>query len=165
MKKISLTRGQFALVDDEDYGWLMQWNWHANLTPWGFCATRARKRSDGPGMRCILMHREIMGTPEGMQVDHINHDSLDNRKQNLRNCTASENQHNMSLQRGSSKYKGVNWCRQRSKWQARITFERERIWLGLFDSEEEAARAYDEAAQELFGEFAYLNFSREEVLV
>lgn len=104
------------------------------------------------------LHRMIMNAPSGVEVDHINGDTLDNRRCNLRLCTHAENQYNQRSHGGSSKFKGVSWDKQSQKWHAYINKEYGRVNLGLFDDEEGAAFAYDVAARILFGEFARLNF-------
>lgn len=103
-------------------------------------------------------HRMIMNASSGMQVDHINGDTLDNRRCNLRLCTCAENAQNRKLQGGSSNFKGVHWYRRDKKWYAQIRVNKGLIHLGYFDDEEGAAFAYDVAARILFGEFARLNF-------
>lgn len=107
------------------------------------------------------MHRIIVDAPAGMVVDHINHDALDNRRANLRVCTQSQNLGNQIRKLGSSKYKGVSWHKAAQKWHARIQKNDAHVSLGLFDSETDAARAYDSAAREHFGEFALCNFDTE----
>lgn len=152
MKKIGLTRGLYALVDDEDYEYLNQWKW---------CAMKNRKRfysmrvvwGDKP--KTILMHRLIMNTPKGMEVDHIDHNCLNNQKNNLRNCKPEQNQMNR-LARGRSKYLGVSY--KKKYIVAQIKHNYKTIYLGYFKSEEDAAMAYDNKARELFGEYANLNF-------
>lgn len=161
MKKVPLTQGQFALVDDEDYEWLMQWKWFAMKTPHGFVAVRNRGSWDEPGTATIYMHREIMETAQGMEVDHIDHNKLNDQRYNLRNCSALQNKCNKRSYYGTSKYKGVSWNKKANKWMSRIASKGEHIHLGYYDDEEEAARVYDEAAKELFGEFAELNFPEE----
>lgn len=118
----------------------------------------------GPTRKVWFLHRDIMGNPEGMVVDHINGDKLDNRKCNLRICTVRENVINSGSKGGASQYKGVSWDKDRQKWLAQIKNHRESIFIGRFDLEEEAARAYDEKAKELHREFAWLNFP-EKVIV
>ena len=108
------------------------------------------------------MHRQILNVPEGLEIDHKNHNMLDNRKYNIRTCSKAENQHNRKTQKHSSKYKGVSWHKERRKWRTRICNNGKEFSLGLFDSEIEAAKAYDQKAKELFGEFAYLNFEEKE---
>ena len=109
------------------------------------------------------MHRFILGlTDPKIKVDHINHNGLDNRKSNLR---FGSHQHNVFNRRPNlhavSLYKGVRWNTQRNKWMAYITIDGKGIYLGVFDNEEDAARAYDAKATEVFGEYAYLNFPEE----
>lgn len=112
------------------------------------------------------MHRAIIDAPNGMVVDHINGDSLDNRRSNLRLATSQENNRNAKKAAGkmrvmSSQYKGLSRVKdglRSKKWRAMLAIDRKRIHLGHFNTEEEAARAYDAAAKEHFGEFARLNF-------
>lgn len=104
------------------------------------------------------LHRMVMNAPYGVQVDHINGDTLDNRRCNLRLCSHAENQHNKNSQAGTSKYKGVYLYKRDKKWRAMIAKNKKNIHLGYFNDEIQAAHAYDEAARQLFGEFARLNF-------
>lgn len=105
------------------------------------------------------MHRLIMNTPDHLVCDHINHNGIDNRKQNLRNCTKKQNRANSrSLAKSSSKYKGVCWDKSCKKWCAYIKNNDKRTHLGYFEDEAEAARAHDRAAKKIRGEFAALNF-------
>ncbi len=107
------------------------------------------------------MHRLIMNAPAGLVVDHIDGNSLNNRKTNLRICTQAQNIHNSRPRRNrSSKYKGVFWNKVNKKWSVSIRKGDKRIYLGGFDDEIEAALAYDRKAEELFGEFAYLNMPK-----
>jgi hypothetical protein len=151
---ILLTKGLAAIVDDEGYADLSQYRWYAG----GNGYARRDKRDHEPGVRSILMHRAIMLPGPGFVVDHINGDGLDNRRSNLRVCTFAENMANQSRHRDSvSRFKGVCWCKRDSRWKALICGQH----LGRFDTEEEAARAYDRAALERFGEFARLNFGKD----
>lgn len=157
MKEIPLTQGKVALVDDEDYDWLMQWKWCAALSRgsrnWYAVAYINGKRT--------LMHRFIMNAQKGQTLDHINGDGLYNCKSNLRFCTPTQNTQNQKLRENtSSKYKGVSWYLRAKKWQASIMYNKKYIHLGHFTDEEKAARAYDNAAVVLFKEFARLNFRR-----
>ena len=153
MKEILLSQGRVALVDDDMFEYLNQWKWYCNN---GGYATR---NSTGLHRTIIRMHREIMNTPNGMETDHINGNSLDNRKENLRVCTHSENMHNRKVRTHiSSGYKGVHWHRHNKKWEAYIRIHSKRIFLGYFSDPAEAAHAYDKAAKNLFGEFARPNF-------
>lgn len=112
---------------------------------------------NGRAVMCFL-HRVIMNAPPGVEVDHINGNTLDNRRCNLRICTHKENGRNQKSHGGSSKYKGVSWHKQRRKWQAQIKVDGKNIHLGYFDDEEGTAFTYDVAARILFGDFARLNF-------
>lgn len=105
------------------------------------------------------MHRAILNVPKGYKTDHRNHNGLDNRKQNLRIATNSENQQNQKIRKnGTSQYKGVSWNSKHKLWYAQIKLNNKVKWLGDYKNEIEAAKAYDEAAKELFGEFALTNF-------
>jgi len=153
-KIIALTRGQNALVDTEDFEWLSKYNWFAHWCPdtRSFYALRA-----GPNHRSIPMHREILNCSPRQQGDHINHDTLDNRKLNLRKCRKAMNNRNQRRRiDNTSGFKGVSW--HYNKWRSRIMVNKIPMNIGGFDTIEEAARAYDAAAKEFHGEFAYFNF-------
>lgn len=152
-KLIPLSQGKHAIVDDEDYDFLMQWKWYYN--------GRYVARRDRDTGRIIYMHWEIIGKPEkGNVVDHINGNSLNSQKKNLRICTPAENMRNRkkTLSKVSSQYKGVTWHKQASKWTVHISINFKKKYLGLFTSELDAAKAYDTAAREYHGDFARLNF-------
>lgn len=158
MPKIALTQGRYAIVDEEDYERVSRFKWYAHREPrkHGPDAFYAQRQN---GKKEERMHRVILGlTDPKVDVDHINRDGLDNRRCNLRAVTQSENSRNMESIHGSSKYKGVGFSKSAQKWQARITKDYKAHYLGLFTSEEDAARAYDAKAMEIFGEFARLNF-------
>ena len=155
---IPLTRGQFTVVDAEDYLWLSQYQWFAEGTAGHFYAVR---KENG---RSIKMHRQIMNAPDHLVVDHIDHDGLNNRRENLRICTFAENCRNLRASRHkSSKYKGVHWHKRNHKWAVQVTCDHKRNHLGYFGDEIDAAKAYDRAALELFGEFASLNLPEEKI--
>jgi hypothetical protein len=159
-RRIPLTKGYTALVDDEDYERFGELAWCALIADDGHVYARRTARIDGR-RRTILLHRVILGDPPDHKVDHINGDTLDCRRSNLRRATSVENGRNRTRisRRNTSGYHGVTWHKRAGKWQAGIRIEGRFIYLGLFDDPEPAAAAYDEAAREHFGEFApQLNF-------
>ncbi len=147
--------GRNVLVDEDDLQWLTKVRWRSYKTK-----TKSREVRYAMAGN-ILMHRLIMGLErkDGKIVDHINGDGLDNRKANLRIATAQQNVGNMKKWRGKHRYKGVRYCNKSERWIASIVVDRKLIHLGVWMTEEQAARAYDEAAVEYRGEFANLNFS------
>lgn len=154
MKEIQLTRGLVALIDDEDYELVSQYNWHARRGNNTFYATVKNSIH-------IHMHRLILGLDKNdLEVDHIDGNGLNNQRSNLRKATSTQNKVNRPKVHigSSSQYKGVCWDKNRNKWQANITVDYKLKYLGRFNSEEEAARAYDKAASELHGEYSILNF-------
>ena len=148
---IPLTRGRFALVDAADYEWLSRCKWCVT----GQDRPYACRHDSG---KTIYMHREIMNTPAGLCVDHINGHSLDNRRCNLRNCTHADNMRNRRGNSGRSLYKGVTFQAHCGKYKASIGAKGCPKHIGYYDDPAEAARAYDRKARELFGPFAWLNF-------
>lgn len=158
MRKIPLTKEKFALVDDEDYEWLNQFKWHYAGNG---CARRNTSKVWGKPIH-VSMHRVIMSCPDGLVVDHINGDRLDNQKQNLRICTQSENSMNRVLASNNTcGYKGVYWHKGKKRWYAHITINGKQKHIGLFKNIHDAARRYNEKALELFGEFAKVNVINE----
>jgi hypothetical protein len=153
---IPLTQGQNAIVDAADYEWLNQWPWYAD---WG-----GRKKNfyvqRFQGRKVIRMHRFILGCKKRSEHgDHINGNTLDNRRANLRKCTVTQNNRNMRLpQHNTSGFKGVSWEKRRGQWETYITIKNKKKHLGYFSSREDGARAYDKAAKKHFGKFALLNF-------
>ena len=163
---IVLKDGTRALVDASDLEDLSRYTWLAMRRGNETRAYRAGNRRAGEP-RTVFMHRHILRAPDGLQVDHINHDPLDNRRCNLRLCTQAQNSANRrKLKTWSSRFKGVYWRSGQDKWVALIRAHNKRIFLGHHDSEEAAAMMYDAAALREFGEFACLNFPerREESL-
>lgn len=156
-REIQLTQGKVAIVDDEDYAALSKYKWFAVKNKNRFYA--ARKHLTLSGSRNLFMHLVIANTPKGFQTDHRNGDSLDNRRSNLRTCTQVQNQHNVGRRAdNTSGYKGVSWVPRERKWLATIQNNGKRIYIGRFNTADEAGRAYDDKAQELHGEFARTNF-------
>ena len=154
MKQIELTQGQYAIVDDDDFDEINQYNWCFNQ---GY-AVRNVKVSKGK-YNSQYMHRFVTNCSDDMDVDHINHDKLDNRKSNLRVCSTSENMRNQQIRTvaKTSVYKGVTFNKQAGKWMAQIVLDGKRKYLGYFTNETDAAIAYNNAAIEFFGEFALIN--------
>jgi len=152
---ISLTQGKFAIVDAADYDRLAEHKWYAHTNKARHFYAERKCRGG-----IIAMHRAILDVPPGLFCDHKNHNTLDNRRCNLRICTPAQNSYNrLPDAGGTSRYKGVHWDKDRRKWQAGIRHKGRLIHLGYYDYEADAAIAYDDRAVELFGEFACLNFN------
>lgn len=156
-RQIPLSKGYVAIVDAENYEWLNQWTWMAlKARNTVYAIRRGQKKSEG--RKNIYMHRQIMQTPPGMQTDHRDGDGLINCRENLRNCTHSQNQRNQRPQKGvTSEHKGVSWNEKTKKWIAQIKANGKQKYLGSFTSELDAASAYNAAALKYHGEFARLN--------
>jgi hypothetical protein len=152
MKTLPLTQGRVAIVDDEDHEFLSQWKWSV----W----TSGRKPYAGryEGRKLVLMHRVLNGTAEGMLTDHIDCDTLNNRRSNLRDATPLQNVMNKVGKRGgTSRFKGVwfdRWQKGAKQWRTAIRLSGKLHYLGWFASEQEAGAAYASAARHHFGEFA-----------
>lgn len=147
---IPLTHGKFTIIDTEDYFSIGRFKW--GLSDQGYAI-----RTDNNGKN-IRMHRIVINPPVNLEVDHINRNKLDNRRENLRIATRSQNQHNTPPRKNNkSGFKGVSWSNSNQKWLVNITSNSKMTHIGFFNTKEEAARAYNIAAQERFGEFAYLN--------
>ena len=159
--EIPLTQGEYAIVDDDDYDYLMQWKWSVLSPGTGknklYAARALRKGEPGyvPKWK-MRMHHAVVG--EVTLVDHKNGDGLDNRRSNLRVATIAQNNYNLPA-RGFVPFKGVRVYGD--QFTAHIVAEGTALRLGIFDTEEEAAHAYDAAARVHHAEFAYLNFPEE----
>lgn len=152
--QIPLGRGHVALIDEADFPTIEPFRWHALVRRGVVYAGACPGKKDR-----LLMHRLIMGATKGTVVDHISHDGLDNRRSNLRVCSQSQNQANQLVQantRKTSRFKGVS-LNKGGRWSATIQVRGQRLRLGTFGSEDDAARAYDQAANDAFGEFACTN--------
>lgn len=159
MIEIPLTRGQVALIDDEDFELVSRHKWCAwwNPNTKSFYALTNIRKPDGK-RTMLKMHRLIMNAQPGEEVDHINHLTLDNRKSELRLCTGSQNQHNAGKRAdNTSGYKGVAWHKNNQKWQAKIKLNGKNKHLGYFTTPELAYEAYCKSAHELHGEFAMVS--------
>lgn len=147
---IVLSKGKFATVDSEDHGSLCRFNWSAVKGGRTFYAVRYE------GRKQIFMHRQITDAPGNLVVDHVDHNGLNNCKNNLRVCTRAQNGLNQRTRKNkTSKYKGVYYHKRDKRYCAQISYKGKRYYLGTFKNELDAAMAYDEAARELFGEFAF----------
>lgn len=153
MREIPLTKGKFAIVDDADFAAVSQYKWHFSR---GYAVATPSRRG-----KHIFMHRLILNPPLGFQTDHVDGNGLNNRRQNLRVATCRQNQQNgrkrilMSGRPTSSRYKGVHWHKRDKRWHVRIRDNSgRRMWLGAFEFEDDARRAYQEAALRIHGKFA-----------
>jgi hypothetical protein len=155
-KTIPLTLGQMARVDAEDYEALACFKWQALWSPdvRSFYAGRSAQH----GVR--QMHRVILGLTvgDGLKVDHINHDTLDNRRENIRVATNAENCRNQRIRSDNKTgFRGVVWREEMQKYRAHIRTNGVRVNLGHFDTAEDAALAYNAAAIKHHGAFALIN--------
>ena len=157
---IPMAQPKYAKVDPGDYERLRKHEWLTKKGRKSFYAQRRVPKGKAGKETLIYMHQMVVKVPEGMVVDHINHDGMDNRSGNLRAATYSQNLYNRKKRSGAtqSKYKGIYFRKKSRKWQAGIMCNKKRIELGYFRDEIEAAKAYDRAAMKYHGEFACLNF-------
>ena len=161
-RRIYLGEGEWTILDQQDYYRLGDLKWTISGNGRKFYAARFVKI--GPGKtKTLRLHREIMNPPPGLLVDHKNGNGLDNRRTNLRPATRSQNMYNKpkTKSKTSSRFIGVCFDKSRRKWETRIYYQKRKIWLGRFDSEIDAARAYDRASIKYHGEFARFNFPEE----
>jgi hypothetical protein len=154
---------KYAKVDPADYKRLRKYKYIAKKGRNCFYAQILEPKVETGKKLPMHMHQMILEVPKGMVVDHINYDGMDNRNANLRAATRAQNSRNRKKffkSDGSkqSKYKGVSWHKKTDKWMAAITFNTKHIYLGLFENDIDAAKAYDEASKKYHGEFGRLNF-------
>ena len=161
MPIIRLTQSKQALVDSIDADFLSQWKWYFSPLPDGTgYAARNRSLKINPQRKTILMHRVIAersGLDMGLEIDHRDGDKLNNRRDNLRIATSSQNKMNRPPSKGSSRFKGVSWRASRNKWRATINIDGKSKHIGYFTTELEAAIAYNKFAIQHQGPFARLN--------
>ena len=155
MKRIKLTRGKFALVDDRDYEWLNQWKWWAGKHRYNFYAERWEWKN---GKRTnIKMQYAILGKKKGYVIDHIDRNGLNNQRSNLRFATIRQNNINKRMHKNNtSGYMGVYWHKHCKKWAACIRKNGKSIHLGLFEKPEKASVVYKEATKKYHEGFASL---------
>jgi len=149
--EMSLTRGKVTLIDKVDLAAALTYRWHAHFDgAYWSVASHAHPT--------LYLHRLLLNAPEDRYVDHINGDGLDNRRVNIRLATNGQNQWNSRKRLGTTScYKGVHFRKDRARWYARIKYCQRSYHIGTFESERDAAHAYNMKARELFGEFARLN--------
>lgn len=152
--KASAKHGLMTDVDEEDIARLEPYTLVVQFlrgeTPYVYLRSKGQKQ--------IGLSRFIVGAKHGDIVDHINGDTLNNKRSNLRICTAAQNQMNRKAHGVASKYRGVTWGPRQKKWRAAIQKDRKQHHIGYFMIEEDAARAWDARAKKLYGEFARFNF-------
>lgn len=155
MKEIKLTQNKIALVSEIDFEKINQYKWHYHNAGYALRTCHEPRNGGKQKTSKVYMHHAIMGKVKGKVVDHIDHNTLNNCRENLRICSISENHMNVvkSKKNKSSIYKGVYLNKREGRWYAKA----KGIWIGIFDIEKEAAIAYNKKASELFGEFALLN--------
>jgi hypothetical protein len=155
-RKIELTRGFEAIIDDEDFERVSKYKWRANVTSWGTYAV-TWMRIEGRGQH-VYLQRFLLGLPRDKLITFANGDKLDNRRINLKYTTRSKSQ--MGRPRRSNNrtgFKGVSFNKAAEKYKSYIKKDGKLHYLGLHATAKEAAAAYNEKAKELYGEFAGLN--------
>ena len=160
-KKKEIT--SYTMVDDDNYDYLMQWKWR-NAHGYAMRGERIGGR-DGRYVE-YRIHRIVANCPDGKVVDHISGNTLDNRRCNLRICSAKDNSRNArkTMSKRSSQFKGVSYIKRGNKWSSCIRNEGKQYWLGQFGTELEAAKVYNINAKKYYGEFANLNNINEDAI-
>lgn len=146
---VTLTKGYTSVIDAADVSLVEGYNWTALETK-----TDVVYACRGNGKKVIYMHREILNPPDDKVVDHKDRDGLNNRRNNLRECSKTENAYNVKKHKdNSSGYKGVTWDKSRGKWKSQLSLSGKNTFLGRFDTPEEAFRVYCEANEKYHKEF------------
>jgi len=161
MRKIKLKNCQYFIVDDDMFDSVSKFKWY--LDRYGYVRRYRRVSEVSLKTSHIYIHRQLMNFPENLLVDHINHNKLDNRRQNLRICTKRQNSLNGKKRRGNytSKYRGVSWSSSNKMWLARVGIY-SKFYSSFHKTEIGAAKKYDELARKYYKEFACPNFPTEE---
>lgn len=157
MKEIKLSNGDVAFIDNEDYSKVIDYRWYLKKNKGKNCRYAIAYSYKGNKQNILRMHRIIMNASIDEEIDHINGNGLDNRKENLRKVSHWQNVMNTKIGKNNTTgFKGV--CKIKDKWVSRIQFNKKKIYIGCFNNKIEAAKAYDIKAKEIFGEYANLNF-------
>lgn len=168
MKQIKLTQNQFALVDDDDFEWLSHRKWYAhfdkNYANGGAYKALCNSFTVMGKRKTLYMHREIIARlldrklNQCEMIDHINGNTLDNQRSNLRIASPAQNQYNRNkAKNNTSGFKGVTWSKFHNKWVAQIKINKKHIHIGYFNDIQSAAKAYNQAALDLHGDYANIN--------
>lgn len=164
-KEIPISKGRIAIVDAEDFAFINQWKWkysNGRAMRTQHVGTVGNWRDGKRKDKAVMMHRVIMDAPQGMDVDHINGNPLDNRKSNLRICEHQQNKGNTKKPiSNKSGYKGVSWDKVNKMWLVSTSYFGKSYNFGRFSNLVEAALEYDNVAKQLHGEYARLNFGEQ----
>jgi hypothetical protein len=162
-RRVHVGEDKYAIVDQKDFYRLNKLEWLVKEDFDSIYAVRFFRRP-GKSSKLLSMHRFICNPPAGLLIDHINCNGLDNRRDNLRPATHSQNNCNRPKRRNTtSRFVGVHFAKKMNKWAAQIKHKGGKQWLGYFDNEIDAAKAFDAAAKKYHGEFARLNFPEPQI--